>query len=183
MNFITILLIALGVVIDACLIAISKGMVIKSTRNNALIAAPLFSGFQAIVVLMGWLLGALLQTFLLSSASLIAFILISVIGVKMIYKSFLDDENDADVFGFKEIILLAIITSIDAIVVGISFGLLNTPILQVSFTIGAVTLILSLTSFYIGKQVRYVFGKEIRILGGLLLIGIGLFNLISQSLL
>ncbi|MGZ7119015.1 MAG: manganese efflux pump MntP [Methanobacterium sp.] len=183
MDLTTILLIAIAVAINTCIIAITKGMVIKSTMKRALIISPIFSGFQVIIFLIGWIFGVLLQTFISTSASWIAFILISIIGIKMIYESIFGNERDEDVFGVKQIIFLALATIPNAFVVGISFGLLNTSILQVSFTIGAVTLILSLTSFYIGKQVRYVFGKEIRILGGLLLIGIGLFNLISQSLL
>jgi putative Mn2+ efflux pump MntP len=76
--------------------------------------------------------------------------------------------------------VLAIATSIDAFVVGISFVLLSTPILLSALIIGIMAFILSFLVFYVGKKVRYVFGEEIRVLGGLLLIGIGLFILIGK---
>ncbi len=179
MNFITILLIAVGIAIDACFIAIAKGMVVESTINHALIIALLFGGLQALMALGGWILGIPLQTFVSTLAPWIAFILISIIGIKMIYNAFSDDESDNNSFKLKEIFVLAIATSIDAFVVGISFALLGTPILLPALVIGIMAFILSLVGFYIGKQVRYVFGEEIRVIGGLLLIGIGLFILIG----
>lgn len=180
MNFITILLIAVGVAIDACFIAIARGMVVESTINHALIIAILFGGFQAIMTIGGWILGTPLQTFVSTLAPWVAFILISIIGIKLIYEAFSDDESDNSGFKLKEIIVLAIATSIDAFVVGISFALLNTPILLPALIIGITAFLLSFLGFYIGKQVRYVFGEEIRILGGILLIGIGLFILIGE---
>ena len=179
MNFITIFLIAIAVAIDACFIAIAKGMVVESTINRALIIALLFGGFQALMTILGWILGIPLQTLVSTLAPWVAFILISIIGIKMIYESFSDDEDDNGSFKLKEIFVLAIVTSIDAFVVGISFALLNTPILLPALTIGIVAFILSLVGFYIGKQVRYVFGEEIKFIGGLLLIIIGLFILIG----
>lgn len=183
MNFITIIILAVVVAIDACLIAIAKGMVTKSNIKHALIIALLFGGFQAIMALIGWIVGIPLQKLVSTLAPWIAFILISIIGIKMIYESFSDEDVSNGDFQVKEIFILAIATSIDAFVVGISLALLNTPILMPVITIGIVAFILSFTGFYIGKQVRYVFGKEIEIFGGLLLIGIGLFILIDEILL
>lgn len=180
MNFITIFLIAVGVAIDAFFIAVAKGMVIESTINRALIIAIFFGGFQALMALGGWIIGIPLQMLVSTLAPWIAFLLISVIGIKMIYESSSDTEFSDNIFSLKEIFILAIATSIDAFVVGISFALLNTPILIPTVTIGVMAFILSFTGVYIGKKLKYVFEKEIGILGGLFLIGIGLFILIDE---
>ena len=88
MDFITIILIAVGLASDAFFVAMTKGMVIKSTVKHGLIIAILFGGFQAIMTILGWILGIPLETFVSTLAPWIAFILISAVGIKMIYESF-----------------------------------------------------------------------------------------------
>jgi putative Mn2+ efflux pump MntP len=178
MNLLTIFLIAVGLAIDAFFIAITKGIVIKSTVKHGLIIALFFGGFQAIMTILGWILGIPLETFVSTFASWIAFILISAVGIKMIYESFSEEEDDNDNFNLYEIPILAIATSIDAFVVGISFALLKTPILEPVIIIGFIAFILSFIGVYIGKNLGHLFGKEIEIAGGVLLIGIGLYLLI-----
>jgi manganese efflux pump family protein len=181
MNFIIILLIAVGLAMDACFVSITKGMVDKTNVKNALIIALFFGGFQAFMTIAGWILGLPLQEIVSTYAPWIAFILISIVGIKMIYESF-SEEEDIDEgknnFSLKEITLLAIATSIDAFVVGISFALLNTPIIQPAIIIGIVAFILSFIGVYIGKRLGHLFGKEIEILGGIILILIGISILI-----
>jgi manganese efflux pump family protein len=178
MNFIIILLIAIGLAMDACFVSITKGMVDKTTVKHALIIALFFGGFQAFMTIGGWILGLPLQELVSTYAPWIAFILISIVGIKMIYESFLDEDEDDVDFSIKEITVLAIATSIDAFVVGISFALLNTPIIQPAIIIGVVAFILSFIGVYIGKKLGYLFGKEIEILGGVILILIGISILI-----
>ena len=178
MNLLTIILIAVGLATDAFFIAITKGIVIKSTVKHGLIIALFFGGFQAIMTILGWIFGIPLETFASTYASWIAFILISAVGIKMIYESFSEDKDDNPNFSLNEILLLAIATSIDAFVVGISFALLKTPILEPVIIIGLIAFILSFIGAYIGKNLGHLFGKEIEIAGGVLLIGIGLYLLI-----
>jgi manganese efflux pump family protein len=178
MNFIIILLIAIGLAMDACFVSITKGMVDKTTVKHALIIALFFGGFQAFMTIGGWILGLPLQELVSTYAPWIAFILISIVGIKMIYESFSDEDEDDVDFSMKEITVLAIATSIDAFVVGISFALLNTPIIQPAIIIGVVAFILSFIGVYIGKKLGYLFGKEIEILGGVILILIGISILI-----
>jgi putative Mn2+ efflux pump MntP len=177
MNFITIILIAVGLASDAFFVAITKGVVIKSTVKHGLIIALFFGGFQAIMTIIGWILGVPLEAFVSTLAPWIAFILISAVGIKMIYESFSDNEEDNDNFSINEILILAIATSIDAFVVGISFALLNTPILGPVIIIGVTAFTLSFIGAYIGKKLGHLFGKEIEIAGGVLLIGIGVYLL------
>ena len=99
--------------------------------------------------------------------------------IKMIYESFADDDEDNGNFSIKEITILAIATSIDAFVVGISFALLNTPIIETSIIIGVIAFILSFIGVYIGKRLGHLFGKEIEVIGGVILILIGISILIG----
>ena len=178
MDFITIILIAVGLASDAFFVAMTKGMVIKSTVKHGLIIAILFGGFQAIMTILGWILGIPLETFVSTLAPWIAFILISAVGIKMIYESFSDDKDDNNNFYLNEIFILAIATSIDAFVVGISFALLKTQILEPFIIIGFMAFALSFIGVYLGKKLGHLFGQEIEILGGVILIGIGLYLLI-----
>jgi putative Mn2+ efflux pump MntP len=178
MNFIIILLIAVGLAMDACFVSITKGMSDKTTVEHALLIATFFGGFQALMTIGGWILGIPLQSIVSTLAPWIAFILISLVGIKMIYESFSDDNDDNSDFSIKEIFILAIATSIDAFVVGISFALLNTPIIEPAIIIGAIAFILSFIGVYIGKRLGHLFGKEIEIIGGVILIGIGISILI-----
>jgi putative Mn2+ efflux pump MntP len=177
MNFLIIFLIAVGLAMDACVISISKGMVHKTTIKHAFFIAILFGAFQAGMTLIGWLLGIPIQNIVSTFAPWIAFILISIIGIKMIYGSFIGDDDIKSDFSIREITILAIATSIDAFVVGISFALINTPIFYPTIIIGIITFILSFIGVYLGKHLGHLFGKEIEILGGVILIGIGLFIL------
>jgi len=178
MNFIIILLIAVGLAMDACFVSITKGMIDKTTVRHALVIAIFFGGFQALMTVGGWILGLPLQTIVSTYAPWIAFILISIVGIKMIYESFSDDEDNDTDFSIKEITILAVATSIDAFVVGISFALLNAPIIQPAIIIGIVAFILSFIGVYIGKRLGHLFGKEIEIIGGVILILIGISILI-----
>ena len=179
MNFITIFLIAIGLASDAFVVAITKGMAIKATFKQALIIALIFGGFESIMIILGWFIGTSLVTFVSTWAPWIAFVLLSAIGIKMIYDSFLGDKDDNDIFSFKEIFLLAMAVTIDAFVVGISFALLKTPILTPFIIIGCTTFTLSFIGVYLGKRLGHLFGQEIEILGGVILIGMGIFILIS----
>ena len=178
MNFIIIFFIAIGLAMDACVISISKGMVHKTTVKQALIIALLFGIFQGGMTIIGWLLGIPIQNIVSKFAPWIAFILISIIGIKMIYESFQDDKQSSD-FSIKELTVLAVATSIDAFVVGISFAIIKTPVLNPAIIIGVVTFILSFIGAYLGRSLGHLFGREIEILGGAILIGIGIFILIG----
>lgn len=180
MDFISILFLAIGLAMDAFSVSITKGLVMKSNVKHFLIIALFFGVFQAIMPIGGWISGIQLQAFVSTFAPWIAFILLSLIGIKMIYESFSDEEDNDGNFSLKEIFILAIATSIDAFVVGITFAFLNTPILEPVLIIGAVTFIMSFIGIYIGKNVGHLFENKIEILGGLILIGIGLKILLEN---
>jgi putative Mn2+ efflux pump MntP len=178
MNLLIIYLIALGLALDACFISITKGIVLKSTVKVAITIALLFGGFEATMSILGWILGIPFENIFSTLAPWIAFILISIIGIKMIYDSFSGHENDNTNFSLRETIILAFTISVDSLLVGLSLALLNNPILEPALIIGSTTFILSFIGFYIGKRLGYLFGKEIEILGGVILILIGISFLI-----
>ncbi len=175
MDLISIFLISIGLAMDAFSVSITKGLVMKSNMKHALIIALFFGVFQALMPVAGWISGIQLEAFVSFAAPWIAFILLSIIGIKMIYEGIFVDEDDKDnSFSLKEIFFLAIATSIDAFLVGVTFAFLKTPIVEPVIIIGAVTFVLSFIGFYIGKGVGHLFEHKIEVLGGLILIGIGL---------
>jgi putative Mn2+ efflux pump MntP len=179
MDLVIIYLIALGLAMDACFISITKGIVLKSTFKVAITIALLFGGFEAAMLILGWIVGIPFENILSTVAPWIAFILISIIGIKMIYESFSGHENDNKNFNLKETIILAFTISVDSLLVGLSLALLHNPILEPALIIGTTSFTLSFIGFYIGKKLGYLFGKEIEILGGIILILIGLSFLIT----
>jgi Predicted membrane protein len=175
MDIFSIFFIAVGLAMDAFSVSITKGLVMKSNVKHALIIALFFGVFQALMPVAGWISGIQLEAFVSFAAPWIALILLSVIGIKMIYEGIFDDNDDkAGSFSLKEIFILAIATSIDAFLVGVTFAFLKTPIVEPVVIIGFVTFILSFIGFYIGKGAGHLFEHKIEIVGGLILIGIGL---------
>ena len=178
MNILLIIFIAIGLAIDAFVISITKGMTNKTTLKHDLTIAFFFGGSQAVMAILGWLLGLPLEKLVSTLAPWIAFILISIIGIKMIYESFNEEDETDYSFSYKEIFIIAILTSIDAFVVGISLALLKNPILEPAIIIGIMAFVLSFIGVYLGKKLGHLFGSEIEILGGVILILIGISLLI-----
>ena len=180
MDFISILFLAVGLAMDAFSVSITRGLTLKCNMKYALIIALFFGGFQALMPVLGWFSGIQLQGIVSTLAPWIAFLLLLGIGLKMIYESFSTKGNDNEIFSLKELIILSVATSIDAFAVGITFAILNTPIITPIIIIGIVTFILSFIGVYIGKNIGHLFENKIEILGGLILIGIGLKILIEN---
>ena len=177
MDFITTIIIAIALAMDAFSVSITKGFTIKNIKKQEILWLGLFfGGFQTLMPFLGWIAGIQLQNFISIVAPWVAFILLSLIGVKMIYESINKNEEDkiGDTFSFKELTLLAIATSIDAFAVGITFALLNTPILIPLITIGIVSFVLSLIGINIGKKLGSFFGDKFEIIGGIVLILLGI---------
>jgi putative Mn2+ efflux pump MntP len=181
MDFISILFLAVGLAMDAFSVSITRGLTLKCNIKYALITAIFFGGFQALMPVAGWFSGIQLQSTISTLAPWIAFLLLLGIGLKMIYESiYTKDEDVCKVFSLKELLILSIATSIDAFAVGVTFAILNTPIITPIIVIGLVTFILSFIGVYIGKNIGHLFENKIEILGGLILIGIGLKILLES---
>lgn len=181
MDFISIIFLAIGLAMDAFSVSITRGLTLKCNIKYALIIAIFFGVFQAFMPVLGWLSGIQLQSIVSQLAPWIAFILLLTIGIKMIYESFNTDEDICKTFSLKELLILSVATSIDAFAVGVTFAILNTPIITPILVIGLVTFILSFIGVYIGKNIGHLFENKIEILGGLILILIG-FKILLENM-
>jgi len=183
-GFLEIILIAVGLSMDAFAIALCKGLGIKRLRlKNALIIALFFGGFQAVMPLIGWFLGKQFETYITAFSHWIAFALLSMIGGRMLYEVFRKDacpRDRADNLNLRELLLLAVATSIDALAVGITFAFLKAAIIPAVSLIGIITFVLSLVGVYIGHKFGARLKTKAEIAGGLALILIGLKILIEH---
>ena len=184
MNFITIIVIAVGLAMDAFAVSIATGATYrKPGRNHAFKMALAFGSFQAIMPVVGWLAGLTLREFIRDYDHWVAFILLAFIGGKMIYESFKIKrvQQQTDTLSTAMLLALALATSIDALAVGITFSFLLAGSLVIAvIIIGAITFVLSYAGFYIGKSFGHFFETGIEALGGLILLAIGTKILLEQ---
>ena len=182
MDLVTIVLIAVGLAMDAFAVSIAKGIVIKSKRRySALLLASFFGGFQMLMPVIGYFAGIGFREIISGVDHWVAFSLLSVIGLKMIYDSTRKKEGKQEVtLRLYSVAILAVATSIDALMVGLSFAFLQTSIVEAILAIGVVAFSLSLVGFFFGCGLGRVFGNKIKIVGGLILIAIGLRILIEH---
>lgn len=193
MNFISIILIALGLTMDAFAVSLTLGLKTdkESEKKVALKAALYFGGFQALMPLIGWVLGVKFSSYIENFDHWIAFVLLFIIGAKMIKEGFEHDEvetvacdgdSSKECITNKKFIILAIATSIDALAVGVSFAFLKVEIISSVIIIGITTMILSFIAVLIGKKLGDLIKNKAEILGGIILIFIG-FKILIEHLL
>lgn len=187
MGIVELALIAVGLSMDAFAVSVCKGLGMKGLdMGQALVIALFFGGFQALMPLAGWALGSGFQSYIEPVDHWIAFALLAFIGGKMLYDAFHEEDGDEPVAGeaarldLKEILMLAIATSIDALAVGVSFAFLQVDIVPAISLIGVITFALSLVGVAAGHQFGARFEKPATIVGGLVLILIGLKILLEH---
>lgn len=185
--FIELFLIGVGLSMDAFAVAVCKGLGMKKVnKKQTFIIGLFFGGFQGLMPFLGWALGRQFEQYIVSVDHWIAFILLSFIGGKMIaeaVKGKEEEEISADKdkpLDIKELFLLAIATSIDALAVGITFAFLNTPIVEAVVIIAVTTFLLSVLGVYMGNLFGNKYEKKAQIAGGVILILIGLKILIEH---
>lgn len=182
MGILGIIIIAIGLAMDAFAVSICKGLSMKRMNwKKGTIIGGYFGFFQAIMPLIGYLLGMGFQDKVTSIDHWIAFILLSIIGINMIKEAFSDEEDaNNDNVNFKEMIVLAIATSIDALAVGITFAFLEINIILAVAIIGIITLIISMIGVKIGNVFGNKYEKRAQIVGGVILILMGLKILLEH---
>ena len=177
MSFLGLLLIAVGVSADAFAVALGKGLHMKTfNAGHAVAIAVAFGGFQAVMPLLGWVLASQFARYITGVDHWVAFGLLSLIGAKMIIDAVrggADEAEDSDALPVRELLLLAVATSIDALAVGISFAFLPVSIWQAVALIGVCTCVLSFVGVLVGRRVGARFGGPAEIAGGVILILIG----------
>lgn len=176
-----VFLVAVGLSMDAFAVAVCKGLKMpKINPKQTAIIALFFGGFQALMPLIGYFLGKQFEEYIVSIDHWITFILLGIIGGKMIYESFKKDEEDEGGFSIKELFVLAIATSIDALAVGITFAFLKVNIVISVSLIGVTTFILSAIGVFIGHKFGEKYKSKAEFAGGLILILIGLKILLEH---
>lgn len=181
MRLFELLLIAVGLSMDAFAVSVCKGLSVQKLRpRHALLAGLYFGGFQFLMPVLGWLLGVRFEHLIESIDHWIAFGLLSVIGLGMIRESRSKAEELSDDFGLKTMLLLAVATSIDALAVGVTFAFLQVRILPAAALIGGTTFLLSALGIWIGSVFGARFKSGAELAGGVILILIGLKILLEH---
>ena len=179
MGIVELLLIAVGLSMDAFAVSICKGLGMKKVNMKvAVVLALFFGGFQGLMPLIGWALGSQFLWLIAPIDHWIAFGLLAVIGGKMIWEALHDEEGEddgkpADRIDLGEFFILAIATSIDALAVGITFAFLGVNIVWAIAIIGVTTFVLSVVGVAVGHAFGAHYEKGATIAGGVVLILIG----------
>ena len=177
--------IAVGLAMDASAVSIGSSVTLdRVTRRQVFRFAFHFGLFQALMPVLGWLLGCTVCNLIATWDHWVAFALLSSIGVKAIWESFGSPATDApkDPTRGLSLVLLSIATSIDALAVGLSLAMLDVCIWYPVVVIGVVTAALVVLGMLIGSRLGLRFGRYMRVVGGLVLIGIGLKILFEHLL-
>lgn len=186
MGIVELLLIAVGLSMDAFAVSICKGLGMKKVNLKVAFALALFfGGFQALMPLIGWALGSQFLWLISPIDHWIAFVLLAVIGGKMLWEALHDEEGEddgkpADKIDLGEFFILAVVTSIDALAVGISFAALAVDIVPSILIIGVVTFCFTIAGVFVGNFFGSRYEKPASIVGGVVLILIGLKILLEH---
>ncbi len=187
MSLISLFILAVGLSMDACSVAICKGLATpKITLKNAAIVGLWFGGFQALMPALGYIVGYRFQDFITAWDHWIAFVLLALIGANMIKEAFSKEEDEEECCSDNSLspgkmFPMAIATSIDALAVGVTFAFLpDVPIIPAVSFIGIVTFFLSALGMKIGNLFGTKFKSKAQLAGGIILVGLGLKILIEH---
>ena len=184
--FIELVLIGVGLSMDAFAVSICKGLALrKVNKKQAVVIGLFFGGFQALMPFLGWLLGSQFERYITSIDHWIAFILLGVIGGKMMMEAVKKEEAEEikqmdPPLDLKEMFLLAVATSIDALAVGITFAFLQYPIVEAISVIGVTTFAISIGGVYVGNFFGNKYKSKAEFVGGLILVLLGLRILLTH---
>lgn len=178
----TLLLIAVGVSADAFAVSVGKGLGMRRLDvRTAGVLAGAFGLAQALMPVAGWVLGSQLARYVMSVDHWIAFVLLGGVGGRMLLGAFSADEDvDRGRLGAREVLVLAVATSIDALAVGISLAFVDVDIAVAAVLIGITTAALSLAGVVVGHRAGARFRGPAEAVGGVVLIGIGTRILLSH---
>ncbi len=185
MGILELLLVALGLSMDAFAVAVCKGLnMSKINYKRGALIALFFGTFQALMPLIGWFLGVQFEEYIVSFDHWVAFILLGFIGGKMIWEACEKEKEECcpDKFSIGELFVLAIATSIDALAVGITFALIapSTGISVAVILIGVITFALSFVGVVIGNKFGAKYKKRAELAGGVILCLMGLKILLEH---
>ena len=182
MTYLELFFIAVGLSMDAFAVSICKGLSVRQLRpRHAIIAGAYFGGFQALMPVIGWLLGRQFEGLIKSIDHWIAFVLLALIGANMIREAVKnEEENLNDSFSPRTMLPLAVATSIDALAVGVTFAFLDVDIVPAVFMIGVTTFVLSAIGVKIGNVFGAKYKSKAELVGGIVLVVMGVKILIEH---
>jgi putative Mn2+ efflux pump MntP len=184
MSLLSIFIIGIGLSVDSFVVSITAGVCMDKVKiRNALKVAFFMAFFQALTPLIGWLAGSSFQRYIESVDHWVAFILLLAIGGKMIYEGVKHNDKAEKSFSLTSNLMLtgmAIATSIDALIVGIGFGLLEVSIIIPVIIIGGLTFLFSVIGVLLGNKIGIRYNSGLEIFGGILLAGLGIKILVDN---
>lgn len=182
MSLFELFLVAVGLSMDAFAVSVCKGLsVARVNKKHMLICGAYFGGFQALMPLIGYLLGVNFQTLIESIDHWIAFVLLGIIGFNMIREALGPEEECLDCsFTFRAMLPLAVATSIDALAVGVTFAFLKVHIMPAVIFIGVITFSLSMLGVKLGNVFGAKWKKRAELTGGAILVLMGVKILIEH---
>ena len=181
LSIIELILIGISLSMDAFAVSICKGLSVGAIKPKHMLSAGLwFGGFQALMPLIGYLLGSTFEKYITSIDHWVAFILLGIIGFNMIKESREDDEEADASFAIKAMLVLAIATSIDALAVGITFAFLKVDIILAVALIGVTTFLFSAAGIKIGSVFGAKYKSKAEFFGGAVLMALGAKTLIEH---
>lgn len=184
MTFTKLFLIAVGLSMDAFAVAMCKGLNMKKINyKHGFIIALFFGLFQGGMPLFGWAVGISFEKYVVRLDHWIAFALLAFIGGKMIYEALQGEEEECcadEGLDLKDLTVMAVATSIDALAVGISFAFLSIDIVPAVSLIALTTFVLSFAGVIIGNNFGTKFKEKAELLGGVILVFIGLKILLEH---
>jgi len=184
MDFISILILAIGLSMDSFAVSLASGIGITDlSKKDASKIALTLGFFQGMMPVAGWAVGMSFSKYIVDYDHWIAFFILVFLGVKMIVEGIKDtDCSNTNPLKLSTLLSMSIATSIDALAVGVSIAFLKQDIIFPSIVIGAVTVLFSVLGLYSGKALGCKFKSYAEITGGLILIGIGTKILIEHTL-
>lgn len=181
MSLMELFLVAVGLSMDAFAVSVCKGLSVPALRtSHSLICGAYFGAFQALMPLLGWLLGVRFQGMITSVDHWIAFVLLGIIGANMIRESREEEECLDASFAVRAMLPLAVATSIDALAVGVTFAFLRVDILPAVLFIGVTTFCLSAVGVRFGAAFGARFKGGAELAGGVILILMGTQTLLEH---
>ena len=183
MKFWELMVIAIGLSMDAFAVSMCKGLSMRRLNYvHAVIIALFFGAFQALMPLTGWALGIQFSSYIESFDHWVAFVLLVFIGIKMIKEAFSRDEEEkhCSSLDIKELIILSVATSIDALAAGISFACLSVSILPSCATIGLTTFVICTAGVLLGNRFGAKYKDKAEFFGGVILVAIGIKILLEH---
>ena len=176
-----VFIIAIGLSMDSFAVSVCKGLAMKKLDMKKALIIGLYMGFfQGFMPVIGYYLGTAFSSLIASIDHWVAFILLGYIGSNMIREAFKSEEAMNDDVSFREMIVLAIATSIDALTVGVTFSFMDINIMTAFWLIGCTTFTLSVAAVALGHKLGSKLGSSAEILGGIILITMGIKILLEH---